>query len=313
MKSALPNFPQKGLTNCSFGTCCRYTGRCLQLTKHIALRARGGETCTMSYADIWNKWFDTIEAGAAHLSRRLILLSDVASAHRVLDIGTGIGEPALSAARLMDNWGHVLGVDHDPNMIAKARLRAQQQSVGNVEFRVGAAETLNLAENSLDAVLARWSLMFVDDMEGLLAKLNVALRPEGKLAAATWALPEQVPALSLARSAVERHFGLEASLSPSPKAFSLSDPDALKVSYERAGFSNVAIETVPVVYEFPSTDAYISYRQDAEGPLWEGIRGDKKEIEQEARRAIETAMRPFQVPDGRYRLVNQALCVVGAA
>ena len=141
----------------------------------------------MSYAEAWLKWFDVIEGGAAPLSARMIELAGIDGACDVLDIGTGIGEPAVSAALAMGGGGHVLAVDRDPEMIAAGRQRAEVIGVSTIDFTVAKIETMALAPDSLDAVLARWSLMFVDDLKGVLTKLAGALRPGGHLAAAAWA------------------------------------------------------------------------------------------------------------------------------
>ncbi len=47
----------------------------------------------------WEKWWETFERGAQHVSDRLVVLAEVQPGHRVLDVATGIGEPAVTAAR----------------------------------------------------------------------------------------------------------------------------------------------------------------------------------------------------------------------
>ena len=50
-------------------------------------------------ANNWQKWWKTIERGAEKVSRRLIELAEIKPGSRVLDIATGIGEPAITAAK----------------------------------------------------------------------------------------------------------------------------------------------------------------------------------------------------------------------
>ena len=71
------------------------------------------------------------------------------------------------------------------------------------------------------------------------------------------------------------------------------------------------MDPFPVAYEFPSADAYIQYRLDVAGPLWDGLGTGSANAEQEARAAIEKAMQPYQVSKDTYRLVNRAYCFVG--
>ena len=54
-----------------------------------------------SVASGWQKWWQTFENGAQHVSDRLIELAGIRPGNRVLDIATGIGEPAISAAKVV--------------------------------------------------------------------------------------------------------------------------------------------------------------------------------------------------------------------
>ena len=53
------------------------------------------------------KWWKTIERGAKKVSRRLIDLGEIKPGSMVLDIATGIGEPAITAANKVGSGGHV--------------------------------------------------------------------------------------------------------------------------------------------------------------------------------------------------------------
>jgi ubiquinone/menaquinone biosynthesis C-methylase UbiE len=265
----------------------------------------------MSYANAWLKWFDVIEGGAAPLTERMLALSELESGDQVLDIGTGLGEPALSAATRLSKAGHVLAIDHDPNMIALAQQRAEARDASNIDFRVADVEALDLAPNSLDVVFARWSLMFVGDFAGVLSMLCEALRPGGKLVAATWASADLVPALSLARTTVQQHFKMPPSPQGQPKTFALSDADTTKRALIQAGYQNVSVEPFSVAYEFSSPASYIQYRLDVAGSLWDDVGIAAENAAREASAAIEMAMQPYRVADDLYRLVNEAHCAVG--
>ena len=50
-----------------------------------------------SVAQGWRTWWEPIEKGSQKLSNRLVELAEIKPGQRVLDIATGIGEPAMTA------------------------------------------------------------------------------------------------------------------------------------------------------------------------------------------------------------------------
>lgn len=74
---------------------------------------------------------------------------------RVLDVGCGDGRFALGLAQLASS---VDGLDPDPDAIAGARSNARKAGIGNVRFKVGAAQDLPYADGAFDVVLLSWTL-----------------------------------------------------------------------------------------------------------------------------------------------------------
>jgi ubiquinone/menaquinone biosynthesis C-methylase UbiE len=85
-----------------------------------------------SVANNLKKWWKTIERGAEKVSRRLIELAEIKPGSRVLDIATGIGEPAITAANQIGNNGHILATDISPQMLSVAKQRAISLGLQNV-------------------------------------------------------------------------------------------------------------------------------------------------------------------------------------
>ena len=133
----------------------------------------------MSYAHAWLEWFPVIEKGAARLNQRMLQLAELEHSKTVFDIGTGIGEPALSSARRLGPEGHVVAIDRDSAMIEYARQRATRLGITNVEFEVADIDDFVCPEPRFDVIFARWSLMFATDLEALLRRLSSFLRPGG--------------------------------------------------------------------------------------------------------------------------------------
>lgn len=101
---------------------------------------------------------------------------------RVLEVGCGTGTTALRHAPLV---GHILATDISPAMLDIARERAAEARTTNVTFRHAALETLELAPESLDAVLALNLLHLVEDRAAAIDKLAGALKPGGVLVSST--------------------------------------------------------------------------------------------------------------------------------
>ena len=117
-------------------------------------------------ANNWQKWWKTIERGAEKVSRRLIELAEIKPGSKVLDIATGIGEPAITAANRVGNSGHVLATDISSQRLSLAIQRAVSLGLQDVtRFKEGDVETIDLPSSTFNAVLCRWGLMFLPDLK----------------------------------------------------------------------------------------------------------------------------------------------------
>ena len=134
----------------------------------------------------WEKWWPLFERAAQSVSNRLVELARIKPGDRVLDIATGTGEPAITAARKVGPNGRVIGVDHSPGMLEVARRRAASLGLSNVEYREGDAASLREPSASFDAVVCRWGLMFVPDLAAAVRGIRDLLKPGASLATAVW-------------------------------------------------------------------------------------------------------------------------------
>ena len=71
------------------------------------------------------------------LSERLFREAGLGPGQRVLDIGSGIGEVAMLAARMVGPSGSVVAAERDSATVAAARRRAEQSGLDNVSFIEG--------------------------------------------------------------------------------------------------------------------------------------------------------------------------------
>jgi ubiquinone/menaquinone biosynthesis C-methylase UbiE len=99
---------------------------------------------------------------------------------RGLDIGSGLGDVAMLAARLVGPEGTVVGVDRDVNTIAMAQARVAKARLKNVTF--AESDVARVASTELfDAVVGRLILEFVPEAGAVVSSLSKLLRPGGVL------------------------------------------------------------------------------------------------------------------------------------
>lgn len=113
------------------------------------------------------------EAGRAY-KRRLVELLDVRPGQTVLDVGCGPGTDLPALAECVGADGSVLGVDHDPAMLAEAHRRTE--GLPRVELREGDAHALPVAPGTMDRAKIDRVLMHVSDPVEVLVQLREATR-----------------------------------------------------------------------------------------------------------------------------------------
>lgn len=100
---------------------------------------------------------------------------------RVLDVGCGVGDVTMEAARLVGPDGAVVGVDRSEVAIATARERAAAAGLTSATFQ--RSDLLEpAAEGAFDAVIGRFILMHVPDPAQALAALAARLPSGGVVA-----------------------------------------------------------------------------------------------------------------------------------
>lgn len=125
------------------------------------------------------------------ITKKVIALADLKAEETALDLGTGTGMIAFTAAEQVGPKGRVTAVDISREMLVRARAGAEARSLTNIEFKQGRAEAVPVSNGSQDAVMASLSLMYVIDRYAAAKEIARILRPGGKFIAAVWSGPEK--------------------------------------------------------------------------------------------------------------------------
>jgi SAM-dependent methyltransferase len=266
-----------------------------------------------SVAEGWKEWWESIEKGAQKLSQRLIELAEIKPGQRVLDVATGIGEPSITAAKVVGTGGHVLATDISRQMLAIAKERAIALRLQDImEFKESDAENLDLANSSFDAALCRWGLMLIPNLDVVIGKIYSSLVSGGRFAAAVWADATKVPIIGLATRIIGSQIQMSAPPPGVPNPFSLADTNKLENSLARAGFRDIHTDTVIVTYEFESGEDYCRYCQSASPSARIALSKQTEERKEDIwRKVAEEAARNYGTANGLIKMDNESICIVG--
>src|SRR5882672_3664508 len=117
----------------------------------------------------------------APITERLFREAGIGLGQRVLDLGSGMGDVAMLAARLVGPSGEVVGIERDAGSIARAKERVAEAGLRNVSFIQNDVSQIS-SDQPFDAAVGRFILMFLPDPVSVLRCLSKLVRPGGVLA-----------------------------------------------------------------------------------------------------------------------------------
>lgn len=264
-------------------------------------------------ADGWKQHWNIWERAAQHVNERLVDLARIRPGHRVLDVATGLGEPAFTAARRVGPNGSVVATDLSPAMLFLARQEAARLGMHNIEFREMDAEEPDLPAQSFDAALCRWALMFLPHLVVALTRLRELLAPRGRFAAAVWANPENVPFTSVPMGAIRRVLHIAPPPAGTPGTFSLANEEVLQRAFAQAGFTEVAIERHILILEYSSLDEFVEERPATSASIRSMLAGASPAQLETIWQIVSEEIGKYRQPSGALRIPNETLCVAGQA
>ena len=143
------------------------------------------------------------------LTENVLQRAGICRGMRVLDIGCGIGDVSLLAAEIVGPSGLVVGVDRSADAVALAERRAVAAGKCHwTHFVVAELDEFSPNE-SFDAVIGRFILMYLPDPAKTLRRLSGHVRPGGTVVfqEMAMAMARSVPEGPLFRECVARIIG----------------------------------------------------------------------------------------------------------
>jgi ubiquinone/menaquinone biosynthesis C-methylase UbiE len=200
---------------------------------------------TGTVAENYQRYF--VPAIATQVSKDLLRAANLHAGERVLDVACGTGVVTRLASERVGPTGTVTGIDIAPDMIDVARSVPPPAGAA-IEWHIGDAESLPLADASVDIALCQKGLMFMANKAAAIREMRRVLAPSGRLAVNA---PGRIQPVF---EAMER--AIVDNISPDlggfvSAVFSLNDPDALGALLREGGLRDVTEKVSTATLHLP--------------------------------------------------------------
>jgi len=202
-----------------------------------------------SSADAWDRWADPMADLADKFNQPLLDAAGVTAGDRVLDLASGAGEPALSAARRVGPAGLVVGTDLVPAMLTGA-VRRSADAPERPAYAAADMTALPFADGVFDRVTCRFGIMFVPDAVAALREALRTLRPGGRAAFMVWGARAENALFQVVGAAVDTQLGHDPVHDIAP-LFRFAEPGSLAAALTQAGFASAEETALKPVRKAP--------------------------------------------------------------
>jgi SAM-dependent methyltransferase len=171
---------------------------------------------------------------------------------RVIDVACGTGVLALAALECVGAEGAVTGLDPNADMLGVARRKSNR-----IQWRDGRAEALPFPDETFDAAVSQFGLMFFPEPAKGLREMMRVLKPGGRLAVAVCDKLTHSPGYDAFATLLERLFGDHiANAFRAP--FVLGDAERLRSLCARAGIKGAKVKQLQGKVHFASIASLVS-------------------------------------------------------
>lgn len=112
----------------------------------------------------------------------------------VIDLGSGAGNDAFIARKIVGEKGQVIGIDFTDAMIKKAKENAEKLGLSNVSFRLGDIEDMPVTANKADVVVSNCVLNLVPNKHKVFSEIYRVLKPGAHFSISDIVLEGELPA-----------------------------------------------------------------------------------------------------------------------
>ncbi|MCP4593262.1 MAG: methyltransferase domain-containing protein [bacterium] len=245
-------------------------------------------------ADAWRKWAPHFSASTWPVTHALIGMLDLSPGAAVLDIGCGVGDPSLPIAAQLADGGSVVGIDPAPSMVAACKARAEVLGIDNAEFLVASGENLEGYEAHFDAVVARWSVLFFDNVGTGLAHLRTRLRVGGRIAVSAWAPRRHNPMFAIPARELAEVMEIPRPDRNAPNPLRLSEDGELVAALAEAGFTDIHERQVRLLQFARDPEDYWAFLTGVSMAFRRAFSGLSPADQERVKRGVLRALEPYR-------------------
>ncbi|MHB8847734.1 MAG: class I SAM-dependent methyltransferase [Burkholderiales bacterium] len=203
--------------------------------------------------------FDLVSAGYdkpalrffAHAADRLADRMNLTGDEHLLDVACGTGTVSFACAKRLPE-GRVTGVDLSEGMLARARIKAEEQALHNILFKYADMESMKVDGDAYDGACCGFGVFFLPDMEAAFCTIAELVRPGGAIGISSFT-GEVMEPLSSAFIACIRRYGIEV---PPLSWKRLDDAAKHRALYAAAGIDAVDTGTEQLGYYLAGFDEW---------------------------------------------------------
>lgn len=243
----------------------------------------------------WAQWEATVATWMEPATEAMFSMAGVNVG--VLDLACGAGSQTLRGARRVGAQGHVVANDIAETMLHHVRENARAAGLANVTTLAGAAEDLDVAAESFDAVICRLGLMlFVKPAKALVA-VRRALRPGEKVAVVVFTTPAANPFMAQPMPML-RHAGKTPPGPGQPGIFALGAPGVIERLLADSGFVGVEQRTFTLPLRMLSAAQALAMMQEAFGAYRAVVSDSPEAVRVAAWAEVAALLKTFETATG---------------